>query len=152
MKKTFWIFLSGAIWFVAGVLLLYKGIHFLAAAPLDETVATWWMMAGLTIGFMKGRFVLSKTVRRVVARIESLEPPISFRSVYAPSYWLLIGSMVLLGMSFRWLPIGLQYRGLVDVAIGSALIQGAMLYFRAIIYGTSIPVRSPSSDRVAPKE
>lgn len=151
MKRTFWIFLSGFVWFVAGVFLLYKGIHFIASAQLAEETATWLMMAALVVGFLKGRFVLSKTVKRVVDRIQSLPLPIRLWNAYAPSYWILIGSMVLLGMSFRFLPIPLQYRGMVDVAIGSALVNGAMLYFRAI-YGTASPVLSPGSDRAVPKE
>jgi hypothetical protein len=40
--------------------------------------------------------------------------------------------MVLLGLVIRFLPIPIDARGLVDVAIGSALINGAMLYFRVV--------------------
>lgn len=151
MKRQFWIFLSGFVWFVAGVLLLYKGIHFIASAQIAEQTATWLMMAALVVGFLKGRFVLSKTVKRVVTRIQSLPLPIRFWNAYAPSYWILIGSMVLLGMSFKWLPLPLQYRGMVDVAIGSALVNGAMLYFRAI-YDTASLGLSLGSDKAAPKE
>jgi hypothetical protein len=39
--------------------------------------------------------------------------------------------MMALGLVFRFLPIPIDLRGLIDVAIGSALINGAMLYFRA---------------------
>jgi hypothetical protein len=83
------------------------------------------------IGFAKGRLVLSKTVDRVVKRIRSLQVPIRASQIYARSYWILIGSMVALGFAMRFLPIPLDARGLIDVAIGSALVNGAMLYFRA---------------------
>ncbi len=151
MQRTFWILLSGVIWLVAGFMLLYKGIHFIASAQIAERNATVLMMVGLVIGFLKGRFVLAKTVKRVVARIQSLPLPIRPWNAYAPSYWILIGCMVLLGMSFRFIPLPIEYRGLIDVAIGSALANGAMLYFRAT-YGIASPAQSPSTDKVAPKE
>ena len=85
----------------------------------------------LLVGFAKGRFVFAKTVWRVVSRIQALSLPIRFSQVYTKSYWILIGAMMMLGLTFRFLPIPLDARGFVDVAIGSALINGAMLYFRA---------------------
>jgi hypothetical protein len=39
--------------------------------------------------------------------------------------------MMMLGMIFRYLPIPIDVRGFIDLAIGSALMNGAMLYFRA---------------------
>ena len=90
-----------------------------------------WIVAGLLIGFFKARFVLAKTVRRVVSRLLALPSPIPFKKAYSPSYWILIGSMIALGMSFRFLPIPIDLRGMVDIAIGSALINGATLFFRA---------------------
>jgi hypothetical protein len=80
---------------------------------------------------MKGRFVLSKTVRRVVHRISSLSEPIRFLDVYSAKYFVLIASMILLGMTLRWLSVPSDIRGMIDVAVGSALMNGAMLYFRA---------------------
>ncbi len=37
--------------------------------------------------------------------------------------------MMGIGVVFRFLPISHEIRGCVDIAIGSALIQGAFLYF-----------------------
>ena len=145
MKHKGWIFFSGLFWFGAGVSLLYKGLKFVSEGILtqdslshrmqglfgsSQQAATALVAIGLLIGLLKGRFVLSKTVNRVVNRIRSLPLPIRFSQVYARSYWILIASMVGLGVSLRFLPIPVDARGLVDVAIGSALINGAMLYFR----------------------
>lgn len=146
MKHRSWIALSGFLWFVIGVSLLYKGLRFITDAAFQadslcyrmqgifgtpQQAATSLIAVGLLIGFIKGRFVLSKTVRRVVGRIASLPLPIRFQDAYAPSYWFLIAGMVALGVSFRFLPIPLDIRGTIDLAIGSALINGSMLYFRA---------------------
>ena len=141
-----WIAISGFVWLAVGAFLLYKGLHLISDGIVKTDTLCFKMQglfgtpqqsgtaliaAGLFIGFIKGRFVLSKTVRRVALRISSLPLPIRFSSVYAPSYWILIGSMVALGMILRFLPIPVDLRGFIDTAIGSALINGAMLYFRA---------------------
>jgi hypothetical protein len=38
--------------------------------------------------------------------------------------------MILLGLSMRFMPILIDVRGVIDVAIGFALLNGSMLYFR----------------------
>lgn len=146
MKQRGWVAFSGFVWFVIGAFLLYKGLHLIAEGAFQphslshrmkdlvgspQKGATILIAIGLFGGFFKGRFVLVKTVRRVVARIASLPLPIRLKDAYSLSYWILIGSMVALGVSFRFLPIPIDLRGMIDVAIGSALINGAMLYFRA---------------------
>lgn len=128
MQHRTWISLSGALWACIGCWLLFKGLKILSALP-DRDGATWWIGAGLFIGFLKGRFVLSKTVRRLTDRIAKLSLPIRWSTVYPKSYWFLLGGMMLLGFAFRFLP--LQWRGFADVAVGSALMNGALLYFRA---------------------
>ena len=146
MKPRTWIAFSGFLWLGIGVFLLYKGIHFISegiTTPFSlsdrfqktfgstEKAATIWIVTGLIIGFLKGRLIFPKTVQRIVHRIRALPLPIGFAQVYPPSYWLLITAMVGLGMLMRILPIPVDARGLIDVAIGSALMNGAMLYFRA---------------------
>jgi len=145
MKHRGWISLSGFVWLMIGSSLTYKGLKLIALALTDpdsmcsrlETIfgspaqaGTVFIAVGMVVGFLKSRFVLSKTVRRVTSRILSLPTPIRLKDAYSPSYWILISSMVVLGMSFRFLPISMDIRGAIDVAIGTALINGAMLYFR----------------------
>lgn len=146
MKHRGWIALSGCLWMVIGIFLLYKGLGFISYAVFTpdslchkfadvfgspNQTGTVILAIGLFIGFLKGRFVFSKTVARVVRRIASLPLPIRFSQVYGPSYWILIGFMTGLGFLMKFLPIPLDVRGLVDVAVGSALVNGSMLYFRS---------------------
>ncbi len=98
-----------------------------------ELAALILICAALLIGFFKGRVVFKRTVNRVVARIRSQPSPVQLNSIYSKGYLLLIGGMMLLGMSFKYLPLPLDVKGFVDFAVGSALINGAMLYFRAAI-------------------
>ena len=135
MKHRSWILFSGFIWLCIGMFLLYKGIMLISEAvanhSLVEKQGMMFLGASLAVGYAKGRFVLSKTVNRMVAHISALSLPIQVKGVYPRSYWILIASMMGLGMLFRFLPIPLQFRGAIDVTIGYALINGALLYFRS---------------------
>jgi hypothetical protein len=147
MGVKFWISFSGVLWFVIGVFLLLVGVKFVVYASVKgaphsplfalfkskEQGALVFVACGLLLGFVKGRFVLRKTVSRVVKRIRSLKMPIRFFDVYSWSYFALIALMMLLGMTMRWLAIPSDIRGVIDIAVGSALMNGAMLYFRAAI-------------------
>jgi len=93
-----------------------------------ESAALVWIAIALMIGFIKGRRIFSKSVDRSVMRILSLPNPSSLSKIYTPSYYLLLGAMILLGVLVRFTPQ--DVRGGVDIAVGSALINGAMLYFR----------------------
>jgi uncharacterized membrane protein len=147
----FWIGFSGVIWFVVGVFLLFLGVKLVvfsieegaAHSPLlsklyaifksREYAALILVTGGLFLGFIKGRFVLSKTARRVVDRICALSDPIRFFDVYSGWYLALIACMMLLGMGLRWMHVPSDLRGSIDIAVGSALMNGAMFYFRAIL-------------------
>lgn len=146
-----WVFFSGAVWLAIGVLLLTKGLGYLVLASRFPESASALMnslesltgpgpqsalcliLAGLLAGFVKGRYVLARTVKRIVARIVSLPEPVALKDVYTMRYYFLIGGMMCLGMVFKWLPIGIDLKGLIDVAIGSALVNGAVLYFRHLL-------------------
>jgi len=128
MGRRAWISISGLIWAMAGFLLLYKGLRILGSLP-NQNVATWWVAGGLLLGFIKGRFVLSRTVHRISSRIASLPEPIHFLEVYPKSYWILLSSMMGIGLLMRLVPANIH--GFIDVTVGSALINGAVLYFRS---------------------
>ncbi len=146
------IFFSGFLWIAIGVLLLIKGINYLVLAgslhlkgmkgvPLlseidrfsknPEQSALILVCLGLALGIFKGRVMMKRAVVRVVRRIHSLPAPIPLTALYSRGYLMLIGGMTLIGISFKYLPFPLDIKGFVDFTIGAALINGAMLYFRA---------------------
>jgi hypothetical protein len=128
-----WTITSGTIWLTVGLGLSAKGFSLLY--PFNAWTAVWIVLA-FGIGFLKARFVLSKRVHKTVLYLRGLGGPIRFRHVFSPSYIVLIGAMVGLGMAMRWMPISPVLRGGIDLAIGFALMQGSILYFRAM-YGSS---------------
>lgn len=138
MQKSF-ITLSGFLWLAIGIFLLMKGLSLVTAFYVNIDQTTLLLIAlGVALGFAKGNFVLRKTVARVVERIRSLPDPIQFSQIYSKGYYFLIGGMILLGITMRWLPIPEQVRGTIDIAIGCALITGALLYFRAAHRGPRV--------------
>lgn len=150
MRHSSYIFFSGLLWFFIGFLLLSKGINLIVYSINDANLASNFSLieplsfytggkeksalvlisVALLVGFVKARFVLIKTVKRVVARILSLTIPIKLSQLYSPGYLILLASMVLLGISLRFLPIPQDLRGTIDLTIGAALMNGALLYFR----------------------
>lgn len=152
LSHTTLIAISGLIWLAVGFFLLPLGVNFLVAALLKENAEAFHpllislaplaggveagalvlVVLGMMIGFLKGRFILSKTVKKGVDHIRSLPNPASLGQVYTLKYYILLGSMFLLGFLARMAPM--DVRGLIDVTIGTALIIGAILYFRHALH------------------
>jgi uncharacterized protein YneF (UPF0154 family) len=145
-KATTWIFLSGLIWTLVGFFLLSKGLtlvvyslqadytpflaYFSSKVSSKESAVLLLICLALFIGYIKGRFILLKTVKRVVKRILSLTPPIKIKEVYSRSYLILLLSMTFIGVSVKFLPIAQDIRGFIDLIIGAALLNGSLLYYR----------------------
>ena len=153
LSHTLLVILSGALWLAVGLMLLPKGLGLLTAtlAPAVGGVQNHYPLlswlgplcggadravvvliaVGLAVGFLKGRFVLRKTVVRVVDRIRSYANPAPLSSAYSMGYCLLIAGMILLGVLMNVANVSSDLRGFIDIAIGAALINGSILYFRA---------------------
>jgi hypothetical protein len=152
VSHTTMLVISGFIWLAIGCFLLPLGLNFVVESilkdnwamenhPLLNPLAKWvggaeqavlfLITAALWVGFMKGRFVFAKTVQKSVDRILLLSNPVEISQIYTKKYYLLLGSMFFLGFLMKFTPM--DVRGAVDIIIGSALIQGAVLYFRQAI-------------------
>lgn len=149
------ILISGLTWLAIGIFLLSLGLHFILDTVRDPSlcsiagrfsvshVMTRWIadktqaamlliILALSIGYIKGRTVLAKSAKRQMKRVTTLPNPASLKYLYGKGYYILIAVMIALGVSLRYLPITLDTRGFIDTIIGSALMNGAMLYFRAL--------------------
>jgi hypothetical protein len=140
------IIISGSLWMGIGMMLLFKGfslllhpvigggfspvLSFLIPFTGKSEAPLVLVSIALIIGFLKGRFVLSKTACKVIKRITAQENPLPLRSLYSRAYLLTLLAMSLMGMSLSVLSIPYDIRGFVDVAVGSALINGSAFYFR----------------------
>jgi hypothetical protein len=141
---------SGLIWMAVGLWLLPLGLNLLLSSiiesgryPLIESLAphmggweqtvTILIAAGLFIGYFKGRYVLGKSAKRGIERITTFPNPTNFSNIYSLKYYILLGAMIGLGVSIKLFGLPNDIRGFVDVAIGAALINGAVIYFRSAI-------------------
>jgi len=145
------IVISGLVWFAIGVYLLQLGLNLLlggvqypdlsespypllkALAPYVgsiETAVLALVAVALYIGYLKGRYVLGKSAQKGVDRIRSFENPAPLHQIYSKKYYILLGGMVALGISIKYLGLSNDVRGFIDAIIGSALINGAVIYFR----------------------
>lgn len=127
------LYLSGLIWLFAGCSLLMKGIQFLTSLSKSgggEERAMILVAIVLFVGYVKGRFVLRKTVEKLAQRILSMETPIPLKKIYPPKYFILLVFMIGLGILMNVMELRIDVRGTVDLAIGSALMHGAIAFFR----------------------
>lgn len=129
-KRAAWILFSGATWLVVGLFLCFQGVALLPMSWDGNTILL--TSAAVLVGVFKGRFVLSRTAHRVIKGILSTEPPLTFFRIYSLGYLVLIACMAMLGMSLKWMPIPITVRAGIDIAVGGALMQGALFYFRAL--------------------
>lgn len=146
---------SGSIWLAVGLWLLTLGLSLLLSSletqglgyPLINLTAPYmggWEQSvavliaiALFIGYYKGRYVLGKSAEKGIDRIKALPNPAPFSKIYSAKYYILLGAMIVLGISIKLLPH--DVRGFIDVAIGSALINGAVIYFKS-----ALKLRNPS--------
>lgn len=144
------IIFSGAIWLAVGCFLLPLGLNFLLQAVENthlgknypflhllmsfdfsvENAVVFMIAMAMMIGYYKGRYVLGKSALRGVNRIRSFPNPANLKNIYSPTYYILLAFMMGLGLSMKYLGIPADIRGTIDVAIGAALINGSMIYFR----------------------
>ena len=138
MNKSQLYTLAGSIWALVGLFLIYRGMGLYELAVQTQQATQQGiiisLVAGLIIGGAKGKFVLSKTAKRNKLRIEQLESPLKFYHVYAKSFYLFIGLMILLGFLLR---LGNEYLGgyvvvaAIYCGIGTALIVSSWTYWKS---------------------
>lgn len=148
IKQRTIIFFSGAVWVAVGIFLMNLGLKFLTSAITTkseyfsmlsilkigrENGVVLLIAIALVIGYFKGKFVLGRSAMREVKRVQALKNPTTFKNFYSKRYYVILGCMIFLGMSMRHLPISLDTRGFIDVAIGAALINGSRFYFKNLL-------------------
>jgi hypothetical protein len=149
-KHSTLIIIGGTLWMVMGIFLMNMGLRLIAEKSAIivytqesgvlqflssifggiQEAAVGMIGVSLAVGYFKGRFVLAKTVAKMVARIRTFKSPVSLHLIYAPKFYILIALMMGLGFLFRVLQVPHDVRGMVDIAVGAALINGSVLYFK----------------------
>ncbi len=147
------IFLSGFLWTGIGIMLMTKGIRLLMTAqgplinkllPLAgeaQQAVLLLALLSLVIGTLKGRTVLARAARKMIDRFAGLPDPIPLSRIYPARYYILLGCMMSLGVIRRLSGVADDIGGVVDLAVGSALVQGSIVFYKALA------ARSPTYDK-----
>lgn len=133
-KSKTLVLLAGIIWIAIGTILLSVGLNYLVNHPPVFTpsgAAPILIALALILGAVKGRFVLSRSAKRNCERLSQIKTPAPLHQIFPPPFYFLIALMMLLGISMTYFELAPDIRGVVDVAVGAALINGAVAYFKA---------------------
>ena len=150
------ILLSGTVPFLVGFFLIKTGFTLLVDSsresqiythlsyPLislfemifasSQTALLMLILLSCAIGYLKGKFVISKTTARNIARLQTLAQPIKITQLYTVPYYILIAGMMCLGILMNTLSVPKDVRGLIDAAVGFALIEGSLVAFRSSLF------------------
>lgn len=124
-----------AFWFMGGASLLIAGYNRLQSAGALQSIFEPATVIGLAIavfvGLGKGKFVLSKTSNKNIARLNALNGSQPLFEIYSLRSWILIAIMLLISASLTWFSAPLFIRGLVNIGIGLALIISSFRYLSA---------------------
>ena len=120
--------LAALVWYIGGVVLLFKGLGQLERAMDIRAGFTWPGVAaatGVLIGVFKGRFVFGHACRKNLARIMALPRP-KLWQFYRPGFFLFMFTMIMLG---RYLSNSAQghYGSLLAMAILELSLAVALL-------------------------
>jgi hypothetical protein len=132
-QQHLWI--AAVIWTVVGAGLLTMGgvfwFHFPYLGDLDPQHLAGGTIA-LSIGLLKGKFVLDKTASRVIDRTANLKEPNPLKSVFqmfGTKTIALIASMMGIGVILRAAGVSFEIRGLIYLAVGSGLLWSCRQYW-----------------------
>ena len=134
-QQHLWI--AASIWTLVGAGLLTMGSIFWFHFPYlgDFDVRHIAIGSGaLTIGLLKGKFVLDKTAARVIDRTGTLSEPNPFKSVFqmfGGKTIALIVSMMGIGVILRAMGVSFEIRGLIYLAVGTALLWSCRQYWKS---------------------
>ncbi|MEB3293167.1 MAG: hypothetical protein VKJ24_08395 [Synechococcales bacterium] len=132
-QQHLWI--AALIWTLVGAGLLTMGSMFWFHLPylgdLDSRHLGFGAIA-LTVGLLKGKFVLDKTAGRVIDRTATLQEANPLKSVFqmfgAKTIGLIL-SMIGLGVLLRLAGVSYELRGLVYLAVGTGLLWSCRRYW-----------------------
>lgn len=129
--------IAGGLWIGTGLFLIYRSSLLYQLAAEEQRASgggiALSILAGLAIGAIKGKFVLSKTARKNKSRIESLVAPLKIHDTFPKPFYGFIVAMAFFGVALRayngylggYIVVGALYCG-----IGAALIASSLVYWK----------------------
>lgn len=146
--------LSAAVWYGGGVVLMVKGGGWLLEAGARGAAA--WPVgaagAAAVVGLARGRTVFRRACVRNLERIRTLNRPRLWQ-VFRPAFFLALAAMFTAMALFGWLARtgypGMVVVGGLDLVIGISLITGASAFWT---WAPETPGAGSAGDPVARRE
>ena len=128
--------LAASVWYIGSVVLLLKGRSLLLEAYTLQTSIIWpglVITGSLFLGFLKAKFIFSKSCRKNLLRIENLDKP-KLWQFFRPGFFLALALMILTGATLSRLAhdhyLGLHGVALLDLTIGIALLTSSFEFWQ----------------------
>jgi hypothetical protein len=122
--------LAALMWSLVGTGLLSAGLYWSLRTGTAHLGLVLAAAAGL--GLAKGHFMLNRTAGRIVDRIRHRGDGRCVGGFVSWRTWIFIASMMALGIILRHSPLPRRVVGFIYVAVGIALIAGAVTLWRAL--------------------
>jgi hypothetical protein len=132
-------------WLVGGLMLSFNGVNFLKQTLLAFNSLVLPVVLAMVLGYAKGKFVLSKTSVKNIARLSALAEPQKLVAVYSQRSWVMIMLMVSIGALLTVFNAPVYWRGLVNLGIGMALIASSFTYVRYLASVKQPPATTPNA-------
>lgn len=122
----------GILWLLVGISLSSAGIFFLLSALNQSTILC--LSIAITIGFLKGKFILYKAALKYLKRAELISFDkydifTGWAKILGIKSFILIGVMIFLGSLLRHSAIAGNILGTIYLAVGLGLVYADMVFF-----------------------
>lgn len=126
---------AAALWSLVGLILITRAIFWLPEAGLWAVAIG---VAAVAVGLLKGWLIFAAIARKNIERIRALsphKPKICIFAFQAIQSYLIVITMITLGILLRMSPLPRLWLAAVYLAIGVALEWGALIYWKAATSG-----------------
>ncbi|MGB8646751.1 MAG: hypothetical protein WCF84_16035 [Anaerolineae bacterium] len=134
MPRNWLLALAGVMWTGVGVMLCFYAVTWLEDAWAWLAVALG--LLGITISVVANRWKFSELAIKNIDRIFGLPDRACVFSFQAWKGYVIIVGMVALGLVLRNSPLPKPYLAVIYLAVGGALLQASLHYYRRLAQAT----------------
>jgi len=145
--------LAAMLWYSGAIILLTKGTTLLLEADSLQPGRYWtWLtiVLGLSIGWLKVKFIFRRACQKNLARIALLSAP-KIWQFYRPGFLLFLAAMIIIGSTLSRMAHG-NYPFLIamvtlDFSLATALFGSSLVFWKqqAFKQQTSTPINGTDS-------
>ena len=123
----------GMIWLLVGIGLSLAGTNWITKLGFGPTMFIF-LTSAVTVGFLKGKFILGKVALKYYKRSEVIEFNkhdifTGWAKIFGVKGFILISLMMIMGSILRRSPIDRPILGIIYLAVGIALLYASKIFF-----------------------